>query len=56
MEPQDKTCTAKTGFECNICFDIPIEPVVSMCGHLYCWSCMYRVSVFDSLAEYINSK
>ncbi|KAG0458613.1 hypothetical protein HPP92_021741 [Vanilla planifolia] len=29
-------------FECNICFDIAKEPVVTSCGHLFCWSCLYQ--------------
>eukprot|EP00301_Raphidiophrys_heterophryoidea_P022858 c6909_g1_i2.p1 GENE.c6909_g1_i2~~c6909_g1_i2.p1 ORF type:complete len:170 (-),score=27.18 c6909_g1_i2:44-553(-) len=29
-------------FECNICLDIAKNPVVTMCGHLFCWSCIYR--------------
>jgi len=29
-------------FECNICFDIATEPVVTLCGHMYCWPCLYR--------------
>lgn len=28
-------------FECNICLETAKEPVVSKCGHLYCWSCIY---------------
>lgn len=28
-------------FECNICLDIANEPVVSTCGHLYCWTCIF---------------
>lgn len=29
-------------FSCNICFDAVTEPVVTQCGHLYCWPCLYR--------------
>lgn len=29
-------------FECNICFDAPRDPVVTRCGHLYCWTCLWR--------------
>uniref|UniRef100_A0A7S2V596 RING-type E3 ubiquitin transferase n=1 Tax=Fibrocapsa japonica TaxID=94617 RepID=A0A7S2V596_9STRA len=29
-------------FECNICLDLVHEPVVTRCGHLFCWSCLYR--------------
>ncbi|KAI6697349.1 hypothetical protein NL676_017468 [Syzygium grande] len=30
------------GFECNICLDIVQDPVVTLCGHLYCWPCIYK--------------
>lgn len=29
-------------FECNICFELAQDPVVTLCGHLYCWPCLYR--------------
>ena len=29
-------------FSCSICTDAVMEPVVTHCGHLYCWSCLYR--------------
>ena len=29
-------------FECNICFDVAQEPVVTRCGHLYCWGCLFE--------------
>eukprot|EP01102_Stenamoeba_stenopodia_P011215 TRINITY_DN3427_c0_g1_i3.p1 TRINITY_DN3427_c0_g1~~TRINITY_DN3427_c0_g1_i3.p1 ORF type:complete len:271 (-),score=47.94 TRINITY_DN3427_c0_g1_i3:143-955(-) len=29
-------------FDCNICLEQPEEPVVTMCGHLFCWACLYK--------------
>ena len=31
-------------FVCNICLDAVADkdPVVTQCGHLYCWPCLYR--------------
>ena len=29
-------------FSCSICTDAVMEPVVTQCGHLYCWPCLYR--------------
>ncbi|KAI3440739.1 RING-type domain-containing protein [Psidium guajava] len=31
-----------SGFECNICLDSVHDPVVTLCGHLYCWPCIYK--------------
>ncbi|KAL6963902.1 RING-type E3 ubiquitin transferase, partial [Sarracenia purpurea var. burkii] len=29
-------------FECNICFELAEDPIVTLCGHLYCWPCLYK--------------
>lgn len=35
--------TAGSGcFDCNICLDFAADPVVTLCGHLYCWPCIYE--------------
>ncbi|XP_049385168.1 E3 ubiquitin-protein ligase RMA1H1-like [Solanum stenotomum] len=35
-------------FDCNICLDIARDPVVTLCGHLYCWPCIYKWLQFQS--------
>jgi len=51
------TATATTGsgsFDCNICLDFAADPVVTLCGHLYCWPCIYewlRPSVVSASSE-----
>eukprot|EP00826_Nyctotherus_ovalis_P035068 TRINITY_DN2977_c0_g1_i1.p1 TRINITY_DN2977_c0_g1~~TRINITY_DN2977_c0_g1_i1.p1 ORF type:complete len:202 (+),score=36.41 TRINITY_DN2977_c0_g1_i1:48-608(+) len=29
-------------YGCGICFKSPVEPVVAVCGHLFCWPCVYK--------------
>ncbi|XP_072151387.1 uncharacterized protein [Setaria viridis] len=29
-------------FECNICLDLAQDPGVTLCGHLFCWPCLYK--------------
>lgn len=26
---------------CNICYCIPVEPILTECTHLFCWNCIY---------------
>lgn len=30
-------------FDCNICLDMARDPVLTCCGHLFCWSCFYQL-------------
>ncbi|KAG6584000.1 E3 ubiquitin-protein ligase RMA1H1, partial [Cucurbita argyrosperma subsp. sororia] len=32
----------KACFDCNICLEFASEPIVTLCGHLYCWPCIYK--------------
>ncbi|KAI9330128.1 hypothetical protein DFJ73DRAFT_859214 [Zopfochytrium polystomum] len=29
-------------YQCNICLDMASSPVVTLCGHLFCWPCVHR--------------
>ncbi|KAK1272820.1 E3 ubiquitin-protein ligase RMA2 [Acorus gramineus] len=42
--PPDAAASAGSAadFECNICMDVSREPVVTSCGHLFCWPCLYQ--------------
>lgn len=38
-------------FGCNICLDMAKEPILTCCGHLYCWSCFYQLPYVDSTTK-----
>ncbi|KAE8703085.1 E3 ubiquitin-protein ligase RMA2 [Hibiscus syriacus] len=40
--PDSVTGSDDTGFNCNICLDTVLDPVVTLCGHIYCWPCIYK--------------
>ncbi|CAH1420203.1 unnamed protein product [Lactuca virosa] len=41
--PSSNTTTNDAGdFECNICFELAEDPIVTLCGHLFCWPCLYK--------------
>lgn len=41
-ETKSETSANDNSFECNICLDTAKDAVVSMCGHLFCWPCLYQ--------------
>ncbi|CAM9835309.1 unnamed protein product, partial [Laminaria digitata] len=41
-DPAERNTGEDSYFECNICLDGVTEPVVTRCGHLFCWPCLYR--------------
>ncbi|KAL6290003.1 hypothetical protein ACE6H2_007513 [Prunus campanulata] len=59
-EPLSSPPRSASYFDCNMCMKMAREPVVTCCGHLYCWPCLYSLlsqreclvcksRVFDSL-------
>ncbi|GFP79139.1 E3 ubiquitin-protein ligase rnf5 [Phtheirospermum japonicum] len=28
--------------ECNICFELAQDPIITLCDHFFCWPCLYR--------------
>ncbi|CAE8628751.1 unnamed protein product, partial [Polarella glacialis] len=44
-----------TNYECNICLEQAIEPVVTRCGHLFCWSCLHKWLNAPASAQHTNS-
>ncbi|PON78807.1 DNA repair protein, Rad [Parasponia andersonii] len=30
-------------FDCNICLEMAMEPILTCCGHLFCWPCFYHL-------------
>ncbi|KAM0859511.1 hypothetical protein ACQ4PT_047144 [Festuca glaucescens] len=37
-----ESTSGRSSFECNICFELPQEPIVTLCGHLFCWPCLCK--------------
>ncbi|WVY99508.1 hypothetical protein V8G54_025578 [Vigna mungo] len=47
----DSEKKASSGFDCNICLECVQDPVVTLCGHLYCWPCIYKWLNFQSTSS-----
>ncbi|KAG8086849.1 hypothetical protein GUJ93_ZPchr0010g9320 [Zizania palustris] len=39
---KNDNCGCNSGFDCHICLEPAKEPVVTPCGHLFCWPCLYQ--------------
>mmetsp|Transcript_33220 Transcript_33220/g.51697 ORF Transcript_33220/g.51697 Transcript_33220/m.51697 type:complete len:189 (+) Transcript_33220:54-620(+) len=40
--PSGSVANVQITFECNICLEQASEPVVTRCGHLFCWACLHQ--------------
>merc|ERR1711911_409028 len=45
---QGKTNEPQNTFDCNICLSQVTKPIVTDCGHLFCWPCIYEWMQFPS--------
>ncbi|XP_073012140.1 E3 ubiquitin-protein ligase RMA2-like [Typha latifolia] len=43
--------SAAAYFDCNICLEFAVDPVITLCGHLYCWPCIYKWLQVDSTSS-----
>merc|ERR1712096_570382 len=39
--PEQGDKNSEASFQCNICFEGATGAVITQCGHLYCWECLY---------------
>ncbi|MED6125412.1 hypothetical protein PIB30_068315 [Stylosanthes scabra] len=46
METKSDKSKGRAGnfFDCNICLRMARDPVLTCCGHLFCWPCFFRLS------------
>ncbi|KAG8363553.1 hypothetical protein BUALT_Bualt19G0034500 [Buddleja alternifolia] len=53
MDSDVKKANKESGsfYDCHICLDLAREPVLTCCGHLFCWACFYQVSYIDSTCK-----
>ncbi|PSS24502.1 E3 ubiquitin-protein like [Actinidia chinensis var. chinensis] len=53
LDTDDKKVSGEggMGFDCNICLDMAREPILTCCGHLFCWACFYKLPYVYSMAK-----
>lgn len=49
--PATSSAEGDGSFDCNICLELAQDPVVTLCGHLFCWPCLYRWLQVHSLSQ-----
>eukprot|EP01114_Cavostelium_apophysatum_P013091 TRINITY_DN3094_c0_g1_i2.p1 TRINITY_DN3094_c0_g1~~TRINITY_DN3094_c0_g1_i2.p1 ORF type:complete len:194 (-),score=10.67 TRINITY_DN3094_c0_g1_i2:58-639(-) len=42
QQDKPKEDDKESTFDCNICLEPASDPVISMCGHLFCWPCILQ--------------
>jgi hypothetical protein len=47
---------AYKNFHCKICLEVGQEPVITPCGHLYCWACLLKVTTYLSIGSGLRPK
>jgi len=54
---EQRKSAPKALWECNICLETAKEPIITQCGHLYCWPCIHKyVFLLFSLQNFFFSK
>ncbi|GER39404.1 RING/U-box superfamily protein [Striga asiatica] len=38
-------------YDCNICLDMASDPILTCCGHLFCWPCFFQVDNISSTSK-----
>ncbi|CAB4268040.1 unnamed protein product [Prunus armeniaca] len=53
METNAKKAESRSGsfFDCKICLDMARDPILTCCGHLFCWPCFCQLPYVDSYAK-----
>ncbi|GAA0145293.1 ubiquitin-protein ligase [Lithospermum erythrorhizon] len=54
MDPKIKKIVKEGGgnfYDCNICLEMAKDPILTNCGHLFCWACFFKLPHQDSTSK-----
>lgn len=53
MDPEVKKVDKEGGnfYDCNVCLELAEDPILTCCGHLFCWACFYKLPHQDSASK-----